>query len=88
MDERSAADKQQKESDNAYKTAIIARDQRAIELDRLERDCRKKLEQACYSYNKALVKSTFFLFPSMLSIYFNQQLAASLSLYLPIVWIY
>ncbi|KRT81104.1 hypothetical protein AMK59_6062 [Oryctes borbonicus] len=54
MLEKEAAEKERKAAENAYKTAIIARDQRAIELDGMERDCRKRLELACCKYNKAL----------------------------------
>ncbi|KAJ8969452.1 hypothetical protein NQ317_014600 [Molorchus minor] len=45
---------EQKEAEDAYKAAIIARDQRALELDRMEKECRKKLQEACVRFNKAL----------------------------------
>lgn len=53
--EREAAEKERKEAEDAYKAAVIARDARAIELDQMEKDCRKRLELACARYNQALV---------------------------------
>lgn len=55
IQERQAAEKERKEAEEAYKAAIIARDSRAIELDQMERECRKRLELACARYNQALV---------------------------------
>lgn len=57
MLEREAAEKERKAAEDAYKAAIIARDQRAIDLDSMEKDCRKRLELACCKYNKALVRN-------------------------------
>lgn len=59
IQERQAAEKERKEAEDAYKAAIIARDSRAIELDQMERECRKRLELACARYNLALVNLTF-----------------------------
>lgn len=56
MDEREAADKERKAADDAYKAAVIARDDRAIQLDNMEKDCRKRLERACCMFNRALVQ--------------------------------
>lgn len=55
IEEREAADKERKAADEAYKAAVIARDERAIELDIMEKQCRKQLLRACCTFNKALV---------------------------------
>ncbi|KAK9753371.1 RIB43A [Popillia japonica] len=54
MLEREAAEKERKAAEDAYKAAILARDQRAIELDNMEKECRKRLQLACCKYNMAL----------------------------------
>ncbi|KAF7275622.1 hypothetical protein GWI33_011489, partial [Rhynchophorus ferrugineus] len=54
MVEKEQAEKERKMADEAYKAAVIARDQRAIELDNMERECRRKLQEACTRYNLAL----------------------------------
>lgn len=56
--EKEAAKKEREMADEAYKAAIIARDQRAIELDNMEKECRRRLDQACFAFNKALVSLT------------------------------
>lgn len=55
IQERQAAERERKEAEDAYKAAVIARDARAIELDQMEKECRKRLELACARYNQALV---------------------------------
>lgn len=55
IQERKAAEKEQKEAEEAYKAAVIARDARAIQLDQMEKECKKRLELACARYNQALV---------------------------------
>ncbi|KAB0799619.1 hypothetical protein PPYR_07499 [Photinus pyralis] len=59
MEERESADKERKTADEAYKAAVIARDQRAIELDMMERECRKRLERACCMFNRALADERY-----------------------------
>ncbi|CAH1174094.1 unnamed protein product [Phaedon cochleariae] len=54
MREKERAEKERKAAEDAYKAAVIARDQRAVELDMMEKDCRKKLQEACLRFNKAL----------------------------------
>ncbi|ERL95625.1 RIB43A-like with coiled-coils protein 2 [Dendroctonus ponderosae] len=54
--EREQAEKERKMAEDAYKAAVIARDQRAIELDKIEKECRKKLEVATTRYNLALAE--------------------------------
>lgn len=53
--EKEAADKERKMADEAYRAAMIARDERAVQLDLMEKECRKRLDQACFQYNRALV---------------------------------
>jgi hypothetical protein len=56
MMEKEAADQERKAAEEAYREAIFARDQRALQLDQMEKDCRKRLEEACLRFNRALVK--------------------------------
>ena len=53
--EKEAADKERKAAEEAYREAIMARDQRALQLDKMEKECRKRLEEACIRFNRALV---------------------------------
>lgn len=55
MEEREAAEKEQKAAEEAYRAAVIARDSRAIELDQMEKLCRKRLDIACARFNQAQV---------------------------------
>ncbi|XP_044254489.1 RIB43A-like with coiled-coils protein 2 [Tribolium madens] len=52
--EKEAADKERKAAEEAYREAIKARDQRALQLDKMEKECRKRLEEACLRFNRAL----------------------------------
>ncbi|PSN32995.1 RIB43A-like with coiled-coils protein 1 [Blattella germanica] len=52
--ERRAAENDRKAAQKAYDEAIIARDQRACELDRMEQECRRRLQEANFRFNKAL----------------------------------
>lgn len=61
IQERQAAERERKEAEEAYKAAVIARDSRAIELDHMEKECRKRLELACARYNQALVSKIFII---------------------------
>lgn len=55
MQEKDQAERERKDAEAAYKDAVFARDQRALELDKLEKDCRRKLHEACLRFNRALV---------------------------------
>lgn len=55
MLERCRADEERKQAEKAYHDAVVARDCRAQQLDLLERDCRRRLEQATCRFNLALV---------------------------------
>ncbi|XP_022120938.1 RIB43A-like with coiled-coils protein 2 [Pieris rapae] len=54
VQERKAAQEERKAAEAAYMMAIKARDARASELDKLERECRYRLGQANLRYNEAL----------------------------------
>lgn len=54
LEEKQSAEKERKDAEDAYLAAMKVRDERAMELERLEKECRKRLELACLRYNKAL----------------------------------
>ncbi|KAL1509678.1 hypothetical protein ABEB36_004383 [Hypothenemus hampei] len=54
--EKEQAERERKMAEDAYKAAVIARDKRALELDSIEKECRKKLEEATNKYNLALAE--------------------------------
>ncbi|XP_075982167.1 RIB43A-like with coiled-coils protein 2 [Anticarsia gemmatalis] len=54
VQERKAAQEERKKAEAAYMMAIKARDARASELDKMERECRYRLGQANLRYNEAL----------------------------------
>ncbi|XP_017775784.1 PREDICTED: RIB43A-like with coiled-coils protein 2 [Nicrophorus vespilloides] len=58
--EKEAAEKDRIDAENAYKAALMARDQRAVELSNLENECRKRLNKACSEYNRALADERAF----------------------------
>lgn len=55
MNERRAAEKERRDAEKAYQDAVIARDKRAITLELMEEDCRRKLREAAAKFNKTLV---------------------------------
>ncbi|XP_044748873.1 RIB43A-like with coiled-coils protein 2 [Coccinella septempunctata] len=54
MQEKEAALKEQKVAEEAYKAAMVARDERALQLERMEMECRKRLYEANRRFNAAL----------------------------------
>ncbi|KAL7288715.1 hypothetical protein TKK_0017440 [Trichogramma kaykai] len=52
--ERRLAEHEMKEAERSYQEVTLARDRRALELDHMERECRRRLSQATASFNKAL----------------------------------
>lgn len=60
MREKELAEKDQKMAEEAYKAAMLARDHRALELEEMEKECRRKLQKACIKYNEALMKEKAF----------------------------
>lgn len=61
MEEKENAEKSRKLAEQAYEEAVIARDQRALELDKMEKHCRQKLYEACLRFNKALVGTSSYI---------------------------
>ncbi|XP_066257088.1 RIB43A-like with coiled-coils protein 2 [Euwallacea similis] len=57
--EKEQAENERKMAELAYKAAVIAQDQRALELDNLEKVCRKKLDEAATRYNLALAEEKY-----------------------------
>lgn len=55
MRERLRADEERRRAEDAYQAAMVARDLRACQLDRIEQDCRRRLHQTTEEYNRALV---------------------------------
>ncbi|KAG8267172.1 Protein Tax-1 [Homalodisca vitripennis] len=55
MLERCRADEERKQAEQVYHDALVARDKRAVQLDEMERECKRKLEQATCRFNQALV---------------------------------
>lgn len=53
--ERIAADRIREETEKAHQQAVICRDKRAQELDRMERECQRRLTEATAKFNRALV---------------------------------
>lgn len=56
MNERRAAEKERRDAEKAYQDAVIARDKRAITLELMEEDCRRKLREAAAKFNKTLAE--------------------------------
>jgi hypothetical protein len=55
--ERRAADSNTRAAQKAYDEAILARDRRACELERMEQECQRRLNEANLRFNMALVRS-------------------------------
>ncbi|XP_043488460.1 RIB43A-like with coiled-coils protein 2 [Polistes fuscatus] len=54
--EREIAEKERKDAEKAYQEAVVSRDKRALELENLERECRRRLNEATASFNRALAE--------------------------------
>ena len=59
INERRAAEKERRDAEKAYQEAVIARDKRAISLEYMEQDCRRRLNEATARFNRALVSQIF-----------------------------
>lgn len=57
MRERRRAEEERRRAEDAYQAAMVARDLRACQLDRIEQDCRRRLQQTTEEYNRALVST-------------------------------
>lgn len=55
VQERKLAEREQQHADRAHQEAVLARDRRALELDLMERQCRRRLDEATANFNRALV---------------------------------
>lgn len=55
MRERRRAEEERRAAEDAYQAAMVARDLRACQLDRIEQHCRRRLNQTTEEYNRALV---------------------------------
>ncbi|KZC07474.1 PREDICTED: RIB43A-like with coiled-coils protein 2 [Dufourea novaeangliae] len=53
-EERVQAERDCQEAEKAYQEAVISRDKRAMALDQMERECRRRLNEATARFNRAL----------------------------------
>lgn len=56
MEERVKIERDRQEAEKAYQEAVISRDKRAAALDQMERECRRRLNEATARFNRALVR--------------------------------
>ncbi|XP_058791408.1 RIB43A-like with coiled-coils protein 2 [Phymastichus coffea] len=56
VQQRRQADKERSESERMYQEAVLARDKRALQLDNMERECRRRLNEATARFNRALAE--------------------------------
>lgn len=61
--EREAADTDRKRAEAEYHAALKARNMRSLELENLEKECRRKLDCANLRYNMALVSLLRIILP-------------------------
>ncbi|XP_014206591.1 RIB43A-like with coiled-coils protein 2 [Copidosoma floridanum] len=54
VQERRLAEQERAELERRYQEAVLGRDGRALELDRMERACRRRLNEATANFNRAL----------------------------------
>ncbi|OAD57189.1 RIB43A-like with coiled-coils protein 2 [Eufriesea mexicana] len=54
--ERTQAERERQEAEKAYEAAVISRDKRAMALDQMERECRRRLNEANARFNRALAE--------------------------------
>lgn len=52
---------EQQHADESLQRMILSRDRRAIDLERMEEECRRKLNEANAQFNRALVSFMFYL---------------------------
>lgn len=60
-EEREAAEKARRDAEDAYQEVILSRDKRAMTLARMEEECRRRLNEATATFNRALVQDFFYL---------------------------
>lgn len=56
MEERGAAEKARRDAEDAYQEVVLSRDGRATTLARMEEECRRRLNDATATFNRALVQ--------------------------------
>lgn len=57
IQEKMIAEKELKNAEKEYQDAVIARDCRALELQKIEQECRRRLNEATQNFNQALVSN-------------------------------
>ncbi|XP_076640732.1 RIB43A-like with coiled-coils protein 2 isoform X1 [Halictus rubicundus] len=55
-EERVKIERERQEAEKAYQEAVISRDKRATALDQMERECRRRLNEATARFNRALAE--------------------------------
>lgn len=55
VQERRLAERERRDGERAYQEAVLSRDRRALALEHMERECRRRLSEATASFNRALV---------------------------------
>lgn len=60
-EEREAAEKARRDAENAYQEVVLSRDKRATTLARMEEECRRRLNEATATFNRALVRDPLYL---------------------------
>ncbi|XP_034171200.2 RIB43A-like with coiled-coils protein 2 [Osmia lignaria lignaria] len=55
-DERVQLDRERQEAEKAYQEAVISRDKRAVALDQMEEECRRRLNEATARFNRAMAE--------------------------------
>ncbi|XP_011646865.1 RIB43A-like with coiled-coils protein 2 isoform X2 [Pogonomyrmex barbatus] len=55
-EEREAAEKARRDAEEAYQEVVLSRDKRAMALARMEEECRRRLNEATATFNRALAE--------------------------------
>lgn len=55
-DEREAAERARRDAEDTYQEVVLSRNQRAMTLARMEEECRRRLNEATATFNRALVQ--------------------------------
>lgn len=62
-EEREAAEKARRDGEDTYQEVVLSRDKRAMTLARMEEECRRRLNEATATFNRALVRGSSLLAP-------------------------
>lgn len=54
-EEREAIEKVRRDTEEAYQEVVLSRDKRGMMLARMEEECRRRLNEATATFNRALV---------------------------------